>query len=178
MRGAHRIATLPAALVTIAVALAGAVVLGRMLRLERTLQLLIGVGTAICGASAIAAVAIVVEPAAADVAIAIATIFAYNVAAVLTFPAIGHLLGRSQRAFGTWAGSAINDTSSVIAAGYVYGPAAGAQATIVKLTRATMILPIVGALALTRLRTRLGQRAVGARRAVVHSLVRAGSGCE
>jgi uncharacterized integral membrane protein (TIGR00698 family) len=69
---------------------------------------------------------------------------------VLVFPPIGHALGLTQQAFGLWAGSAINDTSSVVAAGYVYGRDAGDYATIVKLTRATLILPIVAAIALWR----------------------------
>jgi len=146
------IATLPVALITIAVALVGAVVFGRALGLSRTLQALIGVGTAICGASAIAAVATVLVPSATELGIAIATIFTYNVVAVVLFPPIGHVLGLSQHAFGVWAGTAINDTSSVLAAGFAYGAAAGAQATIVKLTRATMILPIVAAIAFARLR--------------------------
>jgi uncharacterized integral membrane protein (TIGR00698 family) len=61
----------------------------------------------------------------------------------LTFPWIGHLLALTQHAFGLWAGTAINDTSSVVAAGYVYGNAAGNEAVIVKLTRTTLIIPIV-----------------------------------
>lgn len=148
------LATLPVALGTIAVALALAPVVGRMLRLDGTLRQLIGVGTAICGASAIAAVATVIEPAEADVALSIATIFFYNIAAVLLFPPLGHLMHLTQSAFGVWAGTAINDTSSVVAAGYAYGHQAGAQATIVKLTRATLILPIVAAIAIHRARRR------------------------
>lgn len=147
------VATLPVTLATIAVALILAPLIGRLLKLDSTLQLLIGVGTAICGASAIAAVASVVEPSDEDLALAIATIFLFNVTAVLIFPPIGHVLALSQSAFGTWAGTAINDTSSVVAAGYVYGAEAGAHATIVKLTRATFILPIVGSVALMHART-------------------------
>jgi len=60
---------------------------------------------------------------------------------VLTFPALGHILGMSDAGFGLWAGTAINDTSSVVAAGYSYSVAAGDAATIVKLTRATLIIP-------------------------------------
>jgi uncharacterized integral membrane protein (TIGR00698 family) len=146
------ISTLPLMLVTIGVALLGSAVLGRAFGLDRMLSTLIGVGTAICGASAIAAIAIVLEPPAAAVAVAIATIFLYNVIAVVIFPPIGHLLGLSQHAFAVWAGTAINDTSSVVAAGYVYGPLAGAEATIVKLTRATLILPIVAVMAAGRAR--------------------------
>ena len=142
--------TLPVTLGTIAVALILAPIVGRMLRLERPLRTLIGVGTAICGASAIAAVSSVIEPEEADIALSIATVFFYNVVAVVVFPAVGHALRLSQDVFGLWAGTAINDTSSVVAAGYAYGREAGDHATIVKLTRATLILPIVAVLALRR----------------------------
>ncbi|HEY6235548.1 MAG TPA: putative sulfate exporter family transporter [Candidatus Elarobacter sp.] len=146
------LSTLPVTLGTIAVALVLAPLLGRLLRIGGTLRLLVGVGTAICGASAIAAVSSVIEPEEAEIALAIATVFFYNIVAVLVFPPIGHALQLSQEAFGLWAGTAINDTSSVVAAGYAYGREAGDHATIVKLTRATLILPIVAAIALWRAR--------------------------
>jgi len=148
------LATLPVTLGTIAVALVLAPLAGRLLRLDRMLNTLIGVGTAICGASAIAAVSSVLEPEETEVALSIATVFFYNVVAVVVFPAIGHALNMAQDAFGLWAGTAINDTSSVVAAGYAYGREAGDHATIVKLTRATLILPIVAVLALLRARDR------------------------
>jgi uncharacterized integral membrane protein (TIGR00698 family) len=146
------VATLPVTIVTIAVALVLGWLLGRALRVEGALRTLVSVGTAICGASAIAAVSTVIEPEEAEVALAIATVFFYNILAVLLFPPLGHLMHLTQSAFGVWAGTAINDTSSVVAAGYAYGSDAGAQATIVKLTRATLILPIVAAIALWRAR--------------------------
>jgi uncharacterized integral membrane protein (TIGR00698 family) len=135
--------SLPVMLGTLVIVLCAAYVLGKLLGLDRDLRRLLGVGTAICGGSAIAAVSSVIDVSEADVAYAISTVFLFNVAAVLTFPAIGHALQLSQRAFGLWAGTAINDTSSVVAAGFVYGHAAGAQAVIVKLTRTTLIIPIV-----------------------------------
>lgn len=134
--------SLPVMLGTLAVALTGAAVLGRLLGLPSGIRTLVGVGTGICGASAIAAVTSVVSVAEADVAYAIGTIFTYNVAAVLAFPAIGHVLGLSQHAFGLWAGTAVNDTSSVVAAAYSYGTSAGSYAVVVKLTRSLMIVPI------------------------------------
>jgi uncharacterized integral membrane protein (TIGR00698 family) len=152
--------TLPVTLGTIAVALVLAPLLGRLLRIGGTLRLLVGVGTAICGASAIAAVSSVIEPEEAEIALAIATVFFYNVVAVLAFPPIGHALHLSQDAFGLWAGTAINDTSSVVAAGFAYGREAGDHATIVKLARATLILPIVAVIALWRARA---QHAAGTR---------------
>jgi len=142
--------TLPVTLGTIAVALVLAPFIGRLLRLDGTLRELVSVGTAICGASAIAAVSSVVEASEEEVALAIATVFFYNVVAVLSFPLLGHLMGLSQDEFGVWAGTAINDTSSVVAAGFAYGHQAGNHATIVKLTRAMLILPIVGIMALLR----------------------------
>ncbi|MDB5039747.1 MAG: hypothetical protein JWN27_473 [Candidatus Eremiobacteraeota bacterium] len=145
--------TLPVTLGTIAIALILAPLVGRLLGLQGALRTLIGVGTAICGASAIAAVSSVIEPEEAEIALAIATVFFYNIVAVLVFPPIGHALQMTQDQFGLWAGTAINDTSSVVAAGYVYGQQAGAYATIVKLTRATMILPIVAGIVLLRART-------------------------
>ncbi len=148
------LATLPITLVTIAIALGLAPVAGRLLGVRGNVRELVGIGTAICGASAIAAVSSVLEPSEAETALAIATIFFYNIVAVLAFPALGHLMGLTQQQFGTWAGTAINDTSSVVAAGFAYGHDAGTQATIVKLTRAMLILPIVGMLALVRARTK------------------------
>lgn len=116
--------------------------LGRRLGVPRDANLLIGVGTAICGASAIAAVDAVIDADEADVSYAIATIFLFNVIAVLTYPTIGHALGLSQHSFGLWAGTAINDTSSVVAAANIYGQAAVAFAVVVKLTRTLAIIPI------------------------------------
>ncbi len=135
--------SLPVMLGTLAITLAVAYVVGRMLGLDTNLRRLLGVGTAICGGSAIAALSTVVEASEAEIAYGISTIFFFNIVAVLTFPPIGHLLMLSQQAFGLWAGTAINDTSSVVAAGWVYGHAAANEAVIVKLTRTTLIVPIV-----------------------------------
>ncbi len=82
----------------------------------------------------------------------IATIFLFNVVAVLTFPTVGHLLDMSPHAFGVWAGTAVNDTSSVVAAASVFGHGAVKDAVVVKLTRTLMIIPITFALALWRTR--------------------------
>lgn len=135
--------SLPVMLGTLVITLTAAYVFGKVFGIDRDLRRLLGVGTAICGGSAIAAMASVVDVEQADVAYAISTVFLFNVAAVLTFPSIGHLLALSQHAFGLWAGTAINDTSSVVAAAFVYGHVAGNEAVIVKLTRTTLIIPIV-----------------------------------
>lgn len=129
-------------LITIAVAFLSAWLLGRWLGIPSRLKILIGVGTAICGGSAIAAVTPIIKSDDHETAFAISTIFIFNIVAVLIFPAIGHMLGMTDAGFGLWAGTAINDTSSVVAAGYSYSTAAGDAATIVKLTRATLIIPI------------------------------------
>ncbi len=134
---------------TLSFAFTAAYGLGKIMRVPARLTSLIGVGTAICGGSAIAAVSPIIEAEETEVAYAISTVFLFNVIAVLIFPPLGHLLGLSNQAFGLWAGTAINDTSSVVAAGYAYSTQAGAYATIVKLTRTTMIIPISLVFALT-----------------------------
>ncbi len=148
------VSALPVMLGTLALAAGATVLFGRLLHVNGDLRLLIGVGTGVCGASAIAAVTAVVGAVEVDVAYAISTIFAFNVAAVLLFPALGHLLGLSQHAFGLWAGTAVNDTSSVVAAAYTYGSSAGAYGVVVKLTRSLMIIPICLGLAARQLRRR------------------------
>jgi len=135
--------SLPVMLGSLVIVLTLAYVVGRVLGLDRDLRRLLGVGTAICGGSAIAAVASVIEADQADVAYALGAVFLFNVVAVLVFPALGHVMHLSQHAFGLWAGTAINDTSSVVAASFAYGRAAGNAAVIVKLTRTTLIVPIV-----------------------------------
>lgn len=138
--------SLPVMLGTLAVALGGAWLLGRLLGVRGDTQTLIGVGTGICGASAIAATSAVLKPRQTDVAYALGTIFTFNIAAVLLFPTLGHLLGMSPHEFGLWAGTAINDTSSVVAAAYGYD-GAGPYGLVVKLTRTLTLIPIVLVLA-------------------------------
>lgn len=140
--------SLSVTLVTIIAAFVSAYFLGKWLNIPGKLKTLIGVGTAICGGSAIAAVTPIIKPDEHDTAFAISTIFIFNIVAVLTFPLLGHWLNMSDVGFGMWAGTAINDTSSVVAAGYSYSREAGDYATIVKLTRATLIIPICLALAI------------------------------
>ncbi|MGW0246891.1 YeiH family protein [Nocardia goodfellowii] len=127
---------------SLAIGAVAAVVLGRMLALDRDSAILIAVGTTICGASAIAAATAVIKPDKERVAYALGTIFVFNTVAVLVFPPLGRLAGLSEQAFGLWAGTAINDTSSVLAAGVIFGPAAAQFAVIVKLVRSLMIVPL------------------------------------
>lgn len=133
-----------------------AYIAGRLLKVEKNANILIGVGTAICGGSAIAATAPVIDADDEDVASAISTIFLFNVIAAFLFPALGHLLRMSDYHFGLWAGTAVNDTSSVVAAGYTFSAAAGDLAVIVKLTRTLMIVPVTLVLALVTSRKKAG----------------------
>lgn len=154
--------SLPVTVGTLVICLVVALVVGRWLGLDRDLRTLIGVGTAICGASAIAATDAVIDARKADVSYAIATIFTFNVIAVLLYPSLGHVIGLSQHSFGMWAGTAINDVSSVVAAGTIYGHSAANYAVVVKLTRTLAIIPITLWLA-GRYRPR-GEGEVAARR--------------
>jgi uncharacterized integral membrane protein (TIGR00698 family) len=135
-------------LFTISAAFCVAWMIGRGLNLSGNTAILIGVGTAICGGSAIAATAPAIAAKEREVAYSLSTIFLFNIAAVFIFPVLGHYLKMSDLGFGLWAGTAINDTSSVVAASYSYSEAAGNFATIVKLTRTLMIIPITIILAI------------------------------
>ena len=135
------ISSLRISLITILIAFLAAYLAGRFFKMNRVLTILIGFGTAICGGSAIAAASPILEADEEEIALSISTIFFFNILAVFIFPFLGHLLQMSDAFFGTWAGTAINDTSSVVAAGYTYSSSAGDLATIVKLSRALMIVP-------------------------------------
>lgn len=133
---------------SISVTLALGYALGRLLRLRAVTSLLISVGTAICGGSAIAAVGAVVTAPEADMSVALGTVFLLNAVALYVFPLAGHMLHMSQMQFGTWAGIAIHDISSVVGAAAHYGNAALEIATAVKLSRALWIVPVAAAVAL------------------------------
>ncbi len=164
--------SLPVLLGSLTVALVGAWLLGRLLSIDTDLKTLIGVGTGICGASAIAATDAVISASEVDVSYAIATIFTFNVAAVLTFPTIGHLLGLSPHAFGLWAGTAVNDLSSVVAASSIFGHGATSYAVVVKLTRTLMIIPISLALGFWRARANVHQNPSASAQPPLHSRLR------
>ena len=135
--------SLPLLIVTIAAGLVCALGVGKMMGIDWRMRCLIGMGTTICGASAIAALAPVIRAKAEEIAYAVTVIFFFNMVAVFLFPALGHLMGLSDAGFGLWAGTAVNDTSAVVAAGFAYSQDAGTAATIVKLTRTTLIIPLV-----------------------------------
>lgn len=109
--------------------------------LDRRLRLLLAAGTAICGNSAIATIAPAIGAHDDEVTVAITTVTIYGTVALLVFPVLAHLLGLGDRAAGMWAGTAINDTSQVVAASFSMSDAAGATATIVKLARNLFIIP-------------------------------------
>jgi len=146
------VGSLPVMLGTLGLALLGAQLCGKLLRVNGDLRTLIGVGTGVCGASAIGAVTRVIGAAETEVAYSLSTIFAFNVLAVLLYPLLGHAMGMSQHTFGLWGGTAINDTSSVVAATATYGAAASSYGVIVKLTRALTIVPICAWLAVREAR--------------------------
>ena len=122
-------------LILMTLALVVAHSLGRAVGVPGRLATLIGVGTAVCGNTAITATAPVIGARDEEVSFAIATNTLFGTLAVFLYPALGHLAGLSSAAFGTWAGTAVNDTSQVVATGFAYGDAAGKVATAVKLTR-------------------------------------------
>jgi uncharacterized integral membrane protein (TIGR00698 family) len=125
------------------VAFAVALVGGRVLRLPPALALLIGVGTAVCGNSAIVATASVIEPDEREVGFAVATITLFGTLAVFVYPFMGQALGMSDAAFGLWTGLAVNDTSQVVAASAAYSPFARDVAVVVKLVRNTLMAPLL-----------------------------------
>ncbi|HPA62712.1 MAG TPA: YeiH family protein [Spirochaetota bacterium] len=127
---------------TLTTAFATAYVVGYFLKIPFKLKSLIGTGTAICGGSAIAALSPVIDADEHDISFSISTVFLFNIAAVFIFPAAGHMFGFSNEGFGLWAGTAINDTSSVVAAAYSFSKEAGDYATVVKLARTLLIVPI------------------------------------
>ena len=147
--------SLPIILSTIATSLIVAYALYRLLHMDANISTLIGVGSSICGGSAIAATAPVIGADDEEIAQAISVIFLFNVLAALIFPTLGGVLGLSNEGFGLFAGTAVNDTSSVTAAAAAWdGMHPGANtldaAAIVKMTRTLAIIPITLVLALRR----------------------------
>ncbi|MBC5825288.1 MAG: putative sulfate exporter family transporter [Candidatus Eremiobacteraeota bacterium] len=134
--------TLAVIITCVIVAMLLGISLSRLFRLPGVVGTLIGAGTAICGGTAILTIAPLTRATDEEVAYALTTIFTFNIIALLTYPWLGHMLGLSSTAFGSWAGTAVNDTSVVVATGYVYSNAAGAVATIVKLTRTVLLVPL------------------------------------
>ena len=140
------VTSLPIILVTITTALLTAYVVHRVFKLDSEIATLVGVGSSICGGSAIAATAPVIKAKDESIATAISVIFFFNILAALLFPHLGSWLGLSNQGFAIFAGTAVNDTSSVTATASswdsLHGTSILEQATIVKLTRTLAIIPI------------------------------------
>jgi len=126
-----------------AAVLAFVIIVGHLARMPRRLVILIGVGTAVCGNSAIIATAPVLNAEEREVSFAVATITIFGTFAVFLYPLLGSALHLSDQTFGVWSGLAVNDTSQVIAASAAYSPAALDVATVVKLVRNTLMAPLI-----------------------------------
>lgn len=133
--------------------------IGKALGLNWKTSSLINAGTGICGGSAIAAIAPVIEAEDQDIAYGMSATFLFDTVMIVVFPLIGHWLGLSDAAFGLWAGTAVNDTSSVVATGYAFSETAGDFAMMVKLTRTLSIIPAVLIFAAINLRIKKKQSA-------------------
>ena len=130
------------ALISIISTLALGWLIGKLLSVPLKTRLLISSGTAICGGSAIAAVAPVIDAQEEEISVSLGTIFILNAVALFMFPGIGHFLNLSQHQFGIWAAIAIHDTSSVVGASQKFGEEALKIATVVKMERALWIIPL------------------------------------
>lgn len=130
----------------------GGYFIGKALGLNWKLSNLISAGTGICGGSAIAAIAPTIDADDNDIAYAMSATFLFDMAMIILFPIMGRALGMTDQAFGIWAGTAVNDTSSVVATGYAFSEGAGDFATMVKLTRTLAIIPTVITFAFIQLR--------------------------
>ena len=128
---------------TLVVAFGGGYYIGKLFGMNWKLSGLISAGTGICGASAIGAIAPTIDAEAKDIAYAISATFLFDIIMVILFPLMGKYFGMSDLGYGLWTGTAVNDTSSVVAAGYAFSDAAGSFAIIVKLTRTLSIVPAV-----------------------------------
>jgi uncharacterized integral membrane protein (TIGR00698 family) len=134
---------LGAIVVTMSASMALVLLLARLVRVENRLAVLLAVGSAVCGNTAIVATAPVIGAKPREVAYAVATITLFGTLAVLFYPTIGRAVGLPSTSFGLWAGVAIHDTSQVVAAGAAYGPAALDVAAVVKLIRNALMAPLL-----------------------------------
>ncbi len=138
---------------TLATAFGGGYLMGRLLGIPWRQTALISAGTGICGGSAIAAIAPVIRAENQDIAYALSATFLFDILMVVLFPLMGRALQMSDLGFGLWTGTAVNDTSSVVAAGYAFSEAAGNFAIVVKLTRTLSIVPVVLIYSIVQLRS-------------------------
>ena len=150
----------------------GGYFIGKALGLNWKLSNLISAGTGICGGSAIAAIAPTIDAEDRDIAYAMSATFLFDIAMILLFPIMGQALGLNDMAYGLWAGTAVNDTSSVVAAGYAYSEAAGDFATMVKLTRTLSIIPTVIIFALINARLKKKAAEAAGKQDAIHSNIK------
>ena len=130
-------------LFTFAMCFGGGYFIRKIFGLNWKLSNLISAGTGICGGSAIAAIAPVIDADDKDIAFAMSSTFLFDMVMIALYPLMGKALGMSDIAYGIWAGTSVNDTASVVASGYAFSEAAGDFATMVKLTRTIAIIPTV-----------------------------------
>ena len=128
---------------TFAMCFGGGYFIRKLFGLNWKLSNLISAGTGICGGSAVAAIAPVIDADDKDIAFAMSSTFLFDMVMVALYPLMGRALGMSDIAYGIWAGTSVNDTASVVASGYAFSEAAGDFATMVKLTRTIAIIPTV-----------------------------------
>ncbi|HXJ39934.1 MAG TPA: putative sulfate exporter family transporter [Bryobacteraceae bacterium] len=158
--GTIGLATISITVLCILISLLAAQAIGRMLGLWPRTSLLIGVGTAICGNSAIVAVAPLIDASEEDVALSVGTVNLLGLLCMLLLPSLGGLLHLSDQAFGVWAGSTIHAVPQVVAAAFAYSQNAGTLATLVKLVRVTLLAPLVIVLSLVYARRDRGKLTV------------------
>ena len=143
---------------TLLAAFGGGYLLGKAFGLDWRLSSLISSGTGVCGGSAIAAVSPVIDAEDHQITYAMSSTFIFDMFMIILFPLMGQSLNMSDMSYGLWTGTAVNDTSSVVAAGYAFSEAAGDFATMVKLTRTLAIIPIV--IIFTLIQMRLDRKSV------------------
>jgi uncharacterized integral membrane protein (TIGR00698 family) len=161
------LAALAVIVLSIATAVAAAWYAGRWLGLSSRSALLIGAGTAICGNSAVIAVAPLIDADDHDLVLSVGTINLLGLVAMLACPLVGGLLHLADEPYAVWAGSTIHAVPQVVAAGFAYSAGAGTLATLVKLVRVTLLAPLVAVLAVTYARRHKAEAAEG-RNIVVH----------
>ena len=158
---------------TFAMCFGGGYFIRKLFGLNWKLSNLISAGTGICGGSAVAAIAPVIDADDKDIAFAMSSTFLFDMVMVALYPLMGKALGMSDIAYGIWAGSSVNDTASVVASGYAFSEAAGDFATMVKLTRTIAIIPTVLVFAYigTRMKQRQMQTANGGKKVNILKIV-------
>lgn len=158
---------------TFAMCFGGGYFIRKIFRLNWKLSNLISAGTGICGGSAVAAIAPVIDAEDKDIAFAMSSTFLFDMVMVALYPIMGRLLGMTDIAYGIWSGTSVNDTASVVASGYAFSEAAGDFATMVKLTRTIAIIPTVLVFAYigTRIKRRELQNASGDKKVNIFKVI-------